>query len=266
MAKQPKKRPAAELAKIARVLDDAQRKAKPIPQLSSKRGGALSLDDAYRVQAAAIALRLKRGEVRSGVKMGLTSRAKAAQMGVFEPVYGRLTDGMLVADGGTVPHERFCHPRVEPEIAYLLKSPMSGRLSPAEAMAHVEAVAPAIEIIDSRYKDFRFSLEDVVADNTSASGYVVGPWARPDIDAGNLGMVLEFDGRAVEIGSSAAILGHPARALAEAARFAEETGDALKEGYIVLAGAASAAVALPPATSVGLTVEAIGRVAFNAGG
>jgi 2-oxo-3-hexenedioate decarboxylase len=265
MAQQPKKRTAAEIAKVARTLDDAQRKATPVPQLSSRRGGALNLADAYRVQAAAIALRLKRGEVRSGVKMGLTSRAKAAQMGVFEPVYGRLTDGMLVADGGTVPHGRFCHPRVEPEIAYLLKSPMSGNLSPAEAMAHVEAVAPAIEIIDSRYRDFKFSLEDVVADNTSASGYVVGPWARPDIDAGNLGMVLAFDGRPVEIGSSAAILGHPARSLAEAARFAAETGDEIQAGYIVLAGAASAAVALPPRTSVKLTVEAIGSVAFNTG-
>lgn len=263
MASKFKRRPAAEINRIAKSLDDAQRKAAPIAQLSSKKGGTLSLDDAYRTQTAAIALRLKRGDVRSGVKMGLTSRAKAAQMGVFEPVYGRLTDGMLVQDGSSIAFADYCHPRVEPEIAYLLKSPMSGLLSPAEAMTHVEAVAPAIEIIDSRYRDFKFSLEDVVADNTSASGYVLGPWAAPDVDTSNLGMVLEFNGRAVEIGSSAAILGHPERSLAEAARFAAETGDDLKAGYIVLAGAASAAVALTPDTSVKLTVEALGSTGFN---
>lgn len=263
MATKSRRRTAADLNRIARSLDDAQRKAKPIAQLSAKKGGALSLADAYRTQAAAIALRLKRGETRTGVKMGLTSRAKAAQMGVFEPVYGRLTDGMLVQDGGTITHRDYCHPRVEPEIVYLLKSPISGLLSPAEAMMHVAAVAPAIEIIDSRYRNFKFSLEDVVADNTSASGYVLGPWAAPDTDTGNLGMVLEFNGRPVEIGSSAAILGHPERSLAEAARFAAETGDTLEAGFIVLAGAASAAVALTPDTHVKLTVEAIGSVGFS---
>lgn len=132
-------------------------------------------------------------------------------------------------------------------------------------MTHVEAVAPAIEIIDSRYANFKFSLEDVVADNTSASGYVLGPWAPPEIDMANLGMVLEFNGRPVEIGSSAAILGHPGRSLAEAARFAAETGDELKPGYIVLAGAAAAAVALEPGISVKLSVEDLGSVGFNVG-
>jgi len=263
MATKPKKRTAAEIGRIAKQLDDARRRAKSIPQLSSGKGGALNIEDAYRVQDAAVKLRVKNGDVRSGVKMGLTSRAKAAQMGVFEPVYGRLTAGMLVQDGGGISYGDYCHPRVEAEVAYLLKSPMSGLLSPAEALAHVEAVAPAIEIIDSRYKDFKFSLEDVVADNTSASGYVLGPWARPDIDTGNLGMVLEFNGRPVGIGSSAAILGHPARSLAEAARFAAETGDELKAGYIVLAGAAAEAVALTPDLTVKLTVEALGSVSFN---
>lgn len=263
MPTKPNKRPAAEINRIAKLLDDAQRKAKPVPQLSSKKSGALSIEDAYRVQDTAIRLRLKRGDTRSGVKMGLTSRAKAAQMGVFDPVYGRLTTGMLVQDGDSISHAAYCHPRVEAEVAYLLKSPMSGRLSPAEAMTHVAAVAPAIEIIDSRYANFKFSLEDVVADNTSASGYVLGQWARPDTDMSNLGMVLEFNGRAVEIGSSAAILGHPGRSLAEAARFAAETDDELQPGYIVLAGAAAAAVALSPGISVKLTVEALGSVGFN---
>lgn len=257
------RRPASKLAAIAARLDAAARNAEPVEQISAGPDGALTLDEAYRVQTEAVALRVTRGEKRSGVKMGLTSRAKAAQMGVTEPVYGRLTDAMLVPDGGTIRHAAYCHPRVEPEIAFLLASPIAGRVSPAEAMMHVAGIAPAMEIIDSRYRDFRFSLEDVVADNTSAAGYVLGPWSRPDLDTGNLGMVLELDGRPVEIGSSAAILGHPARSLAEAARFAAERGDTLKAGFVVLAGGATAAVALTPGTVVKLSVEALGSVAFR---
>ncbi len=254
---------AAQINKLATAVDGAARSANPIAQLSSRRGVKLSLEDAYRVQAASIARRRRRGERRSGVKMGFTSRAKAAQMGVFDLIYGRLTEAMLIADGGTLSLKDYIHPRVEPEVAFLLKSPMAGHLSPAEAMTHVEAVAPALEVIDSRYKDFKFSLTDVVADNCSSAAYVVGPWNRPDGDISNLGMVLSFNGRPVEIGSSAAILGHPARSLADAARFAAETGDTLEAGFVVLAGGATAAVALQPDTAVRLDVERLGTAGFS---
>ena len=253
----------AQINTLAKAVDEAARSAKAIAQLSKRRGVKLSLDDAYRVQAASIARRRRRRERRSGVKMGFTSRAKAAQMGVSDLIYGRLTEAMLIADGGTLSLKDYIHPRVEPEIAFLLKSPMTGHLSPAEAMTHVEAVAPALEIIDSRYKAFKFSLTDVVADNCSSAAYVVGPWNRPDGDISNLGMVLMFNGRPVEIGSSAAILGHPARSLADAARFADETGDTLEAGFVVLAGGATAAVAIEPDTAVRLEVERLGSAGFS---
>ena len=252
-----------QINSLARALDEATRSAKAIGQLSKRRGTTLSLADAYRVQAASIARRGRRGERRSGVKMGFTSRAKAVQMGVSDPIYGRLTLSMLIADGGALSLGDHIHPRVEPEVAFLLKSPMSGRLSPAEAMTHVAAVAPALEIIDSRYKKFKFSLTDVVADNCSSAAYVVGPWNRPDLDISNSGMVLTFNGRPVEIGSSAAILGNPVRSLADAARFAAETGDTLEAGFIVLAGAATAAVALEPNTAVRVEVEGLGSAGFS---
>ncbi len=248
---------------LAKAVDEATRAAKAIGQLSDRRGVTLSLPDAYRVQAASIARRRRRSERRSGVKMGFTSRAKALQMGVSDLIYGRLTEAMLIADGGALSLEDYIHPRVEPEVAFLLKSSMSGRVSPAEAMTHVEAVAPALEIIDSRYKDFKFSLTDVVADNCSSAAYVVGPWNRPGSDISNLGMVLTFNGRPVEIGSSAAILGHPARSLADAARFAVETGDTLEAGFVVLAGGATAAVALEVDTAVRLEVEGLGATGFS---
>jgi len=131
-------------------------------------------------------------------------------------------------------------------------------VSPAEAWAAVGGVAPALEIIDSHYENFKFSLADGVADNCSGAGYVLGQWHAPTVDIANLGTVLEFDGRAVEIGSSAAILGHPARSLVEAARFPAATGDRLEPGFIIMAGGATAA-ALRPGVSVRVAVQRLGE-------
>ncbi|MFB7941329.1 fumarylacetoacetate hydrolase family protein, partial [Streptomyces sp. NPDC056049] len=127
--------------------------------------------------------------------------------------------------------------------------------------AAVAGVAPALEVIDSRYDGFRFSLPEVIADNTSAAAYATGPWTRPEALGGpralaNLGVVLELDGRPAETGSTAAILGDPLRALAAAARLAGP----LPAGTVVLAGAATAAVPLPPGTHVRATVARLGAV------
>lgn len=248
-----------DLASIAARLDEAAVKARAVAQLPEP----LSLDDAYAVQAALLQCRYDRGERRIGVKMGFTSRAKMAQMGVDEMIWGRLTDGMLVEDGGDIDIARYVHPRAEPEIAFLLKAPLAGRVSMTEAMAAVAAVAPAIEIIDSRYENFRFSLTDVVADNSSSSGVVLGPWCDPATDVANLGMVVEIDGRPALIGSSAAILGHPARSLVAAARLVALRGERLEAGDIVLAGAATAAEALKPGQRLRLSVERLGEVGFR---
>jgi 2-oxo-3-hexenedioate decarboxylase len=253
----------ADIDALARTVDDAARNARAIAQLSS--ASKFSLDEAYQIQKKMIGLRIARGERRVGMKMGFTSRAKMVQMGVSDMIWGRLTDRMLVEDGGRISFAKFVHPRVEPEVAYLLKAPLAGPVTPIQALAAVEAVAPALEIIDSRYDDFKFTVEDVVADNASSSGFVVGPWSKPDIDLSNLGMILEFDGRPVQIGSTAAILGNPARSLASASRMAAEQGERLEAGWIVMAGGATEAVALKPGVVVRNTVEKLGSVGFSVG-
>jgi len=250
-----------EIAKLAKTVDDAARKARAIPQLSENTKYAL--DDAYDIQAAAIQRRLDRGEKRNGMKMGFTSRAKMIQMGLNDMIWGRLTDRMVVEDGGTISLKNYVHPRVEPEIAFLLKRPLGYPCTAADALAAVDGVAPAMEIIDSRYKNFKFSLEDVVADNASSSSFVVGPWHRPDTDLDNLGMVMEFNGRPVQIGSSAAILGQPVRSLVSAARLTTEAGERLEAGWIVMAGGATAAEALRSGIHVRNTVQGLGSVAFS---
>lgn len=249
------------LSDLAEHADDAARTATAITQFSNTID--LGVADAYAVQALSVARRLQRGEQMAGIKMGLTSRAKMIQVGVDEVIWGRLTDAMRVADGGTVQRSSYVHPRVEPEIAFLMGAPLAGRVSGAEAMAAVAAVAPAAEIIDSRFENFRFSLPDVIADNSSSSGFVVGGWSDPWTPIGNLGMVLECNGRSAEIGSSAAILGDPVRSLVEASRMIAEAGLTLQPGWIVLAGGATAALPLTVGDSIRVVVEDLGVVQFH---
>ena len=250
-----------DLKKIAEIVDEAARTATEIGQFSDET--PLSAEQAYEVQALSMRRRYDRGERRVGVKMGLTSRAKMAQVGVNDVTWGRLTDAMRLEEGGTMSMAAYVHPRIEPEIAFLMKAPLAGAVSAAQALAAVEAVAPALEVIDSRYKAFKFDLGDVIADNSSSSGFVIGAPCPVDTDLSNLGMILSVDGRPVEFGSSAAILGHPLRALVAAARMVAASGESLNPGDIVLAGAATAAVPLSAGQSIRLEVQNMGAVALN---
>ena len=250
------------LAGLAQIVDEAARTATAIPQLTDQLPG-LTVDDAYAIQAMSVARRRARGEARAGYKMGLTSRAKMLQVGVSEVVWGRLTDAMRLAEGGDLHRARYVHPRVEPEIAYIIGKPLEGEVTAAEALAAVEAVAPALEIIDSRYRDFKFALADVVADNSSSSGFYVGAWAKPTTDVANLGIVMEVNGRPVQIGSTAAILGNPIRSLVAAARLVGRAGERLEPGDIVLAGGATAAHPLTPGEYVRTAFQGLGTVSFH---
>jgi 2-oxo-3-hexenedioate decarboxylase len=247
-------------AVFAAALDTAQRTASPIVQLAA--GTDIGLGTAYAVQHALIARRCGRGERIVGAKLGFTSRAKAQQMGVHDVIIGTLTDAMRVEEGGRFDPTGAIHPRVEPEVAYLLGADLADDVEPLDAIA---AVAPALEVIDSRYRDFRFSLEDVVADNASAAGFTIGAWRRP-ADSGcldNRAVRLEVDGRVVQTGSTAAILGDPARAIDAARRLAHRHGFRLRAGMVLLAGAATAAVPLPRGAVVSVHVAGLGAATVS---
>lgn len=254
----------SQIEQIAAQLDDAARHAREVEQFDPK--GERSLGEAYEIQRASIARRLARGERRVGMKMGFTSRAKMLQMGLSDVIWGRLTSGMQVEENTAVDLARFVHPRVEPEIAFVLKRGLNGDETGPAALAAVEAIAPALEIIDSRYRDFRFSLPEVIADNASSSGFVIGPWNSPKIDFSNLGLVLTIDGRAVQVGSTAALLGHPLRSLVAAARLAAAAGEPLEAGAIVMAGGATSAEWLRAGQYVSVEMERLGRAGFHVRG
>lgn len=229
------------LDKLAERLDTAAYDRIAIPPLVNDFP-ALTRQDAAHVQTRLIERRLLRGHCRVGLKMGLTSRVKMQQVGVNEAIWGILTSDMAMAEGAQVRRDQFVHPRVEPEIAFLLKRDLHGDESMTEIALAVEAAMPAMEIIDSRFIDFRFGPIDVVADNTSAAGFVVGEPFASGTDLSNMGIMLKVDGRIAQTGSSAAILGHPLRSLAAAARLSAAAGVPAKAGEIILAGAATAAV------------------------
>jgi 2-oxo-3-hexenedioate decarboxylase len=250
-----------DIAYIANALDQAARKAEPLAQFSNH--SPFSLDEAYLIQRASMQHRYDDGERMIGLKLGFTSRAKMIQMGVDSLIWGWLTDAMLEEDGAVVDLQRFIHPRVEPEVCFLTRRTIDRPLTALEAVDYLEAVAPAIEIIDSRYQAFKFSLEDVVADNCSSSGLVVGAWSKDFANLVNAGVLMRIDGRVVQAGSTAAILGHPLRSLVQASQLLAKAEIVLPAGSLIMAGAATAAEALHPGTHVSVEIAGFGECGFS---
>lgn len=253
-----------DIEQLAETLDTAALNAKPVPQLTIATP-SLTLEQAYRVQRASMARRASRGDIVVGLKMGLTSVAKMKQVGVHEPIYGHLTRDMRRGSGDVVRMSEQIHPRIEPEVAFILGADLRGPTTAVEALAAVEWVVAALEVIDSRYEAFRFTLADVVADNASSTRFFLGDTRkRPDdLDLGNLGMVMSVDGVVVETGSSAAILDHPARSLAALANMLASVNEYVPAGSIVLAGAATAAKHVQAGQVVTAEVDGLGQVTAN---
>ena len=253
----------AFIDQCAKMLDDAALAACAIapPQQQYE----ISVPEAYRIQQALLARRLARGEHMVGLKMGFTSAAKMVQMGVSDQICGRLTDVMQVENGATISLQGYIHPRCEPEIAFLLGKPLEANASTAEALAAVGSVAPALEIIDSRYQQFRFSLTDVIADNASSAAFVVGAWVDCTTHVAalsDLPVTLRIDGQLRQSGSTSDILGDPLLSLVAAARLAAQSGAPLKAGDIVLAGAATLAEPLVSGSRVEAVIAGLGAAAF----
>lgn len=243
---------------LAITLDNAAKTAKAVAQISSSQ--AITLVDAYAIQAISIAQRCERGEKLVGLKLGFTSKAKMEQMGVHDMIWGRLTSDMQFQNGDDLPKSKFIHPRAEPEIAFLIKTDITEELTLETAPDFIEAVAGAIEIIDSRYENFKFSLEDVIADNCSSTGFVIGNWLPTNTNLSNLKIELKVDGETIETGSSDAILGNPWESVVAAARLSLQYKEPLKKGMILLAGAATSAVFVQVGQTVEAEIETLGNV------
>ncbi len=249
----------AEIEACAERLAVAEATRTPIDRLTDEQPD-LALADAYRIQDALVGRRLGRGERLVGAKLGFTSLAMRRALGVESPNFGWLTDAMLL-DGPAVPLGTLIHPKVEPEIAFLLDRDLAG---PAVTAVHVleatAAVALCLEIVDSRYEGFRFRAADNVADNSSAARLVLGGrLVEPrSIDLAEIGVVFSLDGELVATAAGAAVEGHPAAAVAWLARRLAESGRSLRAGDLVISGGLTAPVDLRPGTVVHVEAGRLG--------
>lgn len=254
---------AEKVSKWANYLDAGMLEAHELERITAAEP-ELGLEDAYAIQQAGIRLREARGEKIIGYKMGLTSKAKREQMGLHAPVYGVLTDRMQVR--GNFHLKGTIHPKIEPEIAFLIGKQLSGKVTESDVLAACSGVAAALEILDSRYKGFKyFSLPDVVADNSSSAWFTVGEF-RKDFSGLNLaalGMRMSVNGQLAQQAVSSEISGSPVQSVIQLCELLAGHGKVLPAGSIVLAGAATVAVQLEPGMTVQLDVDSLPPVRLS---
>ena len=254
-------------AKVARLLLDAESSQTSQSSIEAKWDG-LDLATAYEAQDIALRLRKERGERVVGVKLGVTSRAKQQQVGVDTPSTAWLTDAMILPAGAPGPAGELIQPRVEPEIGFILGGRLQGPgVSAAEALAAVSHVFGAIEVIDSRYTGYGFTMTDVIADNASSARFLTGPVILPptSIDLSLEAVLLEVDGEIVDSATGAAVYGHPAEALAFAANNLAKRGLALEPGWIILTGGMTDAVPVRPGARYAAHFTHLGSVSTSGG-
>ncbi|MCX5257852.1 fumarylacetoacetate hydrolase family protein [Streptomyces canus] len=223
---------------------------------------------AYAVQLRLSAERIAAGATVVGRKIGLTSAAVQQQLGVDQPDFGILYDDMAYSGGDTVPYDSVLQPRVEAEVAFVLKDdPADGPLDAEQVRAAIDYAVPALEICGSRVANWDISFGDTVADNASAGAYVLGPLRRTlaEAEPKEVGMEMTIDGEVVSTGSGEACLGDPINAVVWLARQAREFGEPLRAGQVVLSGALGPMCPVEPGATVTATLTGLGRVCVHFG-
>jgi 2-keto-4-pentenoate hydratase len=250
-----------DVDRLAATLAGAVRTRTPVTPLSEEVD--LGAEQAYDVQEALLEL-LDPGVERTVAKLGLTSRAKQQQMSVDEPLYGWFPSGAALELGEPLVVAEHIQPRAEPEIAFLLGRDLQGsHVTGSLVLAATEAVLPALDVLDSRYAGYRFTLPDVIADDASAARFALGaPVPVHGIDLSLVGCAFERNDELVATAAGAAVLDHPAAAVAWLVRALARRGRGLRAGTVVLAGALTAAVPVEPGDVVRVTLDRIGSVSL----
>lgn len=254
------------IKEFASYLVAGETERKEVKKLTAELKPDLTVEEGYMIQEEIVRIKLSEGNKIVGPKMGLTSQAKMLQMGVNEPIYGYVFDYMLIDNSGKVSLNDLIHPKVEAEIAFVIGEDIEGPgITGAQVLANTEAVIPALEIIDSRYENFDFTLPDVVADNASTSRVVFGTkLTKPKLlDLELVGATLSINGEIKDLGAGAAVLGHPANAIAMLANMLARKGEKIRKGDIILSGALTGAVLLEKDDVVIGKFDGLGDVSFT---
>lgn len=255
-----------EIEKLAEHCENAELQAYEITKITDDYPH-MDYEDAFDIQWEIRRRKEARGNKVVGLKMGLTSWAKMAQMGVETPCYGFLADYFAIPDGGDIKVDELIHPKIEAELAFITNKDLKGPgIHIGDVLAATELVMPAVEVIDSRYKDFKFDLKSVIADNSSSSRFMTGGVAKPvsEVDLKNIGVVMMINGEVVQTGAGAAVLGHPAASVAMLANMLGERGEVLPAGTFVMIGAITAAVQINKGDSFTVLFDGLGSISGRA--
>ncbi len=255
----------ATIAGLAAHLEAAELNARDVTKITDEHPG-MDWDDAYAIQEEIRRRKEARGQRTAGLKAGLTSFAKMKQMGVDTPVFGFVSDYMARPDGGEIKTSELIHPKVEAEICIVTKTALRGPgCHMGAVLAAIDFVLPAVEVIDSRYRDFKFDLKSVVADNTSASRFVVGSRLRAvdELDLRTLGVVLEKNGQTVAMAAGAAVLGHPLTAVVMLANHLGARGQEIPAGTFIMTGGVTEAIAVAAGDHVSVRFQDLGTVSMR---
>ncbi|PRB75015.1 2-oxo-3-hexenedioate decarboxylase [Pseudomonas sp. MYb185] len=251
-----------QMLALAEHIEAAELEAFEIPKVTGQYPD-MTFADAYDVQWEIRRRKEARGNKTIGLKMGLTSWAKMAQMGVEVPIYGFLSDYFSVPDGGVVDTSKLIHPKIEAEIAFVTKAPLKGPgCHIGDVLAATDFIIPAVEVIDSRYQNFQFDMISVVADNASSTRFITGGQMAnaADVDLRTLGVVVERNGEIVEVGAGAAVLGHPASSVAMLANLLAERDQYIPAGTFIMTGGITAAIAVKPGDNITVRYQGLGSI------
>lgn len=249
-----------QINQLGDELFDALKACRTVEPLTNRHPD-ISIDDAYAIQQRMMKRRLDAGEKVVGKKIGVTSKAVMNMLGVFQPDFGWLTDGMVYNEGEAIEASTLIQPKAEGEIAFVLKKTLQGPgVTAADVMAATEGVMACFEIVDSRIQDWKIKIQDTVADNASCGVFVLGDRLVDirDVDLATCGMVLEKNGEIVATGAGAAALGHPANAVAWLANTLGAHGIALEAGEVVLSGSLAIMVPVKAGDNLRVSIGGIG--------
>ena len=251
----------------AELLWAAERDLAPVDPLTETFPG-IDAVDAYEIQLINIRRKIAAGARVRGHKVGLSSPVMQQMMGVDEPDYGHLLDSMVLRDAAPIPAGRYCYPRIEVEIGYVLGSALPGAdCTEEDVLAATEYIVPSLELIDSRITNWQIKLPDTIADNASSAGVILGEARRTPaelavrgVDLANIDAVLHCGDQEVARGNTSAVLGNPTWCVAWLARKVASFGVKLEAGHLIIPGSCTRAIDAKPGTAFRAEFAGLGTV------
>ncbi|MGE8203222.1 2-keto-4-pentenoate hydratase [Heyndrickxia sp. NPDC080065] len=231
------------LNSIANEIYHHQKNAVEMDKITSRYTN-ITIEDAYKIQEMNMEKEIQNGVQFVGWKMGLTSFAKQQSVGVNQPIYGRLLKSMEISTE-ELSLDGLIHPRVEPEFAFIMNKKLQGNnVTEQDVWQATQCIMPAVEVIDSRYRDFSFNLIDVVADNASSAKFLIlkQKYTPDQFQWENINVRMKLNGRVIQEGKGSAVMGHPVRSVVELVKMLNSSGLCIEPGMIVLTGGITEAI------------------------